>query len=465
MKSLPLSGKEILVIEDEILFQNRLTAYLKKQGASTVKVDRISQAEKSLEVSTFDFVLMDINLPDGNGLELLRKDRFVSHCGVVVMTADGGIKSAVEAMKLGADDYLVKPFDFDELPIVFDRISERLKLKRAQEHNREKELKSGDSFFFGSSLADLKTKLEKIIKTDTQLQTYLPPVLISGETGSGKSSIARWLHHKGPRHHQPLIEVNCSTLSENLAESELFGHERGAFTDAKQGRIGLFEAANKGTLFLDEISSLSPYIQSKVLTAIEDHQIRRVGGTKMIDIDARIITASLHDLSQRVSQGLFREDLYYRLDLLRIHILPLRERGEDVLKLACHVLENLCQRYGKIKTTVSSKGKKRLLSYPWPGNVRELKHELERALILGDDGPLDFNNLDLPKTTPSTGDQDSSHWLNPLWSIPEEGFFVEEAVNQFIQLALDQTNNNVSAAARLLNVPRDYIRYRLKNQT
>jgi two-component system response regulator AtoC len=459
-----LSGKEILVVEDEILISKRLSAYLQDQGASTTVANELKLAESYLQQQEFDFALLDINLPDGNGLDLLRKGAFSPSCGVVVITADGGVKGAVEAMQLGASEYLVKPFDFNELPIVFQKCRERLQQNRLLEYQREKELKFGDAFFFGSSLSDLETHLRKIIDTDVRLQKLLPPVLISGETGTGKSTIARLIHHRGPRANSPLIELNCSTLSESLAESELFGHEKGAFTDAKQSRIGLFEAAHNGTLFLDEISSLSPYLQAKLLTAIEDRQIRRVGGTRMIDIDVRIITASLHNLTQMVKEGSFREDLYHRLDLLRVHIPPLRERGKDIPVLAAFMLDNLKVRYGKEKLVISAKGEQTIKAYPWPGNVRELNHEIERALILEEGLTLEFNNLKDKVNVENGSKTEGAEWLNAYWQIPEEGFDLEVAINKLIHLALQQADNNVSAAARLLNVNRDYIRYRLKSK-
>ena len=460
-----LSGKEILVVEDEILISKRLDAYLQEQGASTTVAGNLNRAESCLQQTGFDYALLDINLPDGNGLDLLRRKLFPPSCGVVVITADGGVKGAVEAMKLGASEYLVKPFDFNELPIVFKKSRESLLQKRLKEYYHEKELKLGDAFFFGQNLSELETRIKKILETDSKLQQRLPPVLISGETGTGKSTIARLIHHRGPRANSPLIELNCSTLSETLAESELFGHEKGAFTDAKQSRIGLFEAAHNGTLFLDEISSLSPYLQAKLLTAIEDRQVRRVGGTRMIDIDVRIITASLHDLAQMVKEGTFREDLYHRLDLLRVQIPPLRERGKDIPALARFMLDNLKIRYGKEQMALSPEGERRICNYPWPGNVRELNHEIERALILEEGQTLEFETLREKVDGENKPGIEGVIWPNSFGKIPEKGFDLELAINELIQRALLQTDNNVSAAARLLNVNRDYVRYRLRNKS
>jgi transcriptional regulator with GAF, ATPase, and Fis domain len=290
----------------------------------------------------------------------------------------------------------------------------------------------------------------------------LPPVLIEGETGTGKTSIARWLHQQGPRAGQPLVEVNCPALPDTLAESELFGHERGAFTDARTARMGLFEAADGGTLFLDELPSLSPGLQAKVLKAIEDHRIRRLGGTRELAVDVRVIAATNRDLKQLVSEGRFREDLFHRLDLYRVRIPPLRERGEDLLALAELLRDRLCDRHRLPRKAFSAAGRRRLAACPWPGNVRELAHELERAIVFEDSAELHFD----PLAAHAPGGDAPSHegWFNPSFRFPEQGFDLEKALRHLIDHALRQTGNNVSAAARLLGVTRDYLRYRLADQ-
>jgi transcriptional regulator with GAF, ATPase, and Fis domain len=290
----------------------------------------------------------------------------------------------------------------------------------------------------------------------------LPPVLIEGETGTGKTTIARWLHHHGPRAGQPLVEVNCPALPETLAESELFGHERGAFTDARTARMGLFEAANGGTLFLDELPSLSPALQAKVLKAIEDHRIRRLGGTREIPVDARVVAATNKNLRQLVSEGRFREDLFHRLDLYRIEIPPLRTRGDDILTLAELLVERLCRRHRLPHKTISSAGRRRLLACLWPGNVRELAHELERAIVFEDRSELDFAQLVTAEAAGSGAGPDG--WFNASYQFPEQGFDLEKAVHRLINHALQQTGGNVSAAARMLGVTRDYLRYRLSGE-
>jgi len=361
-------------------------------------------------------------------------------------------------MRLGALDFLVKPFDPLELPLVISRVRRSKQNARAAEHARVDET----GFFFGSALADLEAQLKRILAADARMQGPLPPVLIQGETGTGKTTIARWLHQQGPRAAGPLVEVNCSALPETLAESELFGHERGAFTDARTARMGLFEAANGGTLFLDELPSLSLPLQSKVLTVIEDRRIRRVGGNRLIPTDVRLIAATNRDLRKLVAQGAFREDLFHRLDLYRVTLTPLRERGQDILKLAQLLIGRLCRQHRLVAKRVSAAGQQRLLVYAWPGNVRELAHELERAIVFEDHDELMFEGLQTPIDPAKY--LDSADWLNPGFVFPAEGFSLEDAIGAFIQRALKQSGNNVSAAARLLGVSRDYLRYRLKEK-
>jgi DNA-binding NtrC family response regulator len=286
-------------------------------------------------------------------------------------------------------------------------------------------------------------------------------VLIHGETGSGKSTIARWLHRKGPRATLPMIEVNCSALPETLAESELFGSERGAFTDARATRQGLFEAAHGGTLFLDEIPSLSPAIQAKVLMAIEDRTIRRIGGTRQIEIDVRVIAATNRNLHDAVEAGEFRADLLHRLDLFRLNLPALRARGEDIIVLAERLLEQLCLRHRLPGRQITDEGKRRLLFYRWPGNVRELAHELERGLIFEDSAALDFAHLPGEGGAASSQIAEASDWLNPAYDFTKEHFVLEDAINRLVQLALRQSCENISQAARMLGVTRDFIRYRL----
>src|SRR5438128_9542702 len=287
-----LAGLSILIVEDELLLRKQISSYLEKLGVDVTGAENLQRARKLLEDLTFDFVLLDVNLPDGLGTDLLRDKLVPVATGAIIMTAQGAVNGAIEAMRLGALDYLVKPFDPAELPLVIARVRRAKQTERLDEFQKADVSRSAESFFFGAALAPMQTQLEKILGADCRMQSGLPPVLIHGETGTGKTTIARWLHAHGPRAKQPLVEINCSALPETLAESELFGHERGAFTDARTARMGLFEAAHGGTLFLDELPGLSPGLQAKVLKAIEDHRIRRLGGTREIPVDARVIAAT-----------------------------------------------------------------------------------------------------------------------------------------------------------------------------
>ena len=461
MSEFNLSGLDILLVEDDPMLRRREAALLERLDADVSAVDSLAGARRLIGTMPFDFAVLDVNLPDGLGTDLLKEKLFGADTAVIVVTAHGGVTGAVEAMRFGAADYLVKPFETEELPLVLERARRSRQSARAEEHRRNDRAQEG--FFFGSAMKPLQTQLEKILAADARMNGPLPPVLIQGETGTGKTALARWLHEHGPRAAAELVEVNCSALPELLAESELFGHERGAFTDARTTRMGLFEAAQGGTLFLDELPSLSPALQSKVLVAIEDRKIRRVGGNKSIPVDARIIAAAQRDLREMVTQGTFREDLYHRLDLFRVAIPPLRERGEDIVKLAEWFLRPLAQKHRLPGRNISTAGRARLMGYHWPGNVRELAHELERALVFEEGGDLSFAHLPGSLTTVLAEGQ--PEWLKPGFTFPDSGFSLEEAINRFLQLALSQSDGNVSAAARLLGVPRDFVRYRLGLKT
>jgi two-component system, NtrC family, response regulator AtoC len=456
-----LTGLDILVLEDDTMLSKRTAALLERLGAEVSVAPTLQAARTLISALDFDFALLDVNLPDGLGTDLLREKLLGPDTTVVVVTAHGGVTGAVEAVRLGAADYIVKPFEAEELPLVLERARRSRQSARVEAHRRSDQSQGG--FYFGPSLAPLQAQLEKIITADSRMTGPLPPVLIQGETGTGKTALARWLHQQGPRSRQEIVEVNCSALPESLAESELFGHERGAFTDARTARMGLFEAAGAGTLFLDELPSLSLALQAKVLTAIEDRKIRRVGSNKAIPVDCRVIAATQRDLKELAASGAFREDLYHRLDLYRAAIPPLRERGDDILKLADWFLRRLCQKHSLPLRPLSRVGRLRLMTHHWPGNVRELSHELERALIFEEGAELNFGQLPggASEAAAETSESPENSWLQPGFQFPEQGFALEEAINRFIQLAMNQSGGNVSAAARLLGVPRDFVRYRL----
>ncbi|MBI5384788.1 MAG: sigma-54-dependent Fis family transcriptional regulator [Verrucomicrobia bacterium] len=462
MQTANLIGASLLIVEDDALLRRQIAAVLERLGVDVTLAPDLGAARRLAAGIDFDFALLDLNLPDGLGLSLLRERVFPASTGVVIMTANSHIASAVEALRLGALDYLVKPFNPDELPLVIERARRARHTARREEHAREET--HAAEFFFGSALAGLREHLEKILAADRRVQGTPPPVLIQGETGTGKTTIARWIHQQGPRASEPLVEVNCSALPETLAESELFGHERGAFTDARATRLGLFEAASDGTLFLDELPSLSPALQAKVLTAIEDHRIRRVGGNKPIAVDVRLIAAASRDLKELVAAGQFREDLYHRLDLFRLRLPPLRERGGDIVALAEALLQRLCRRHRLPARAFSEAGRRRLLAYAWPGNVRELAHELERAIVFEDAPVLEFAHLGGGGEAAVAPAFKPGDWFNAEFVIPERGFSIEEAMLRIIHHAMKQAGGNMSAAARLLGVPRDYVRYRLEGK-
>lgn len=451
------AGCEILLLEDDAPLRKRLAAHLRSSGATVSEATRLEEARRLVAATRFDFALVDLHLPDGEALELLRENLFSETTGVVVMTAYGGVKQAVEAMRWGAGDYLAKPFEPEELTIAFARCRQADRAQRRDEHRNAGASSELEALFFGQSLSAIRAQLDAVIATDRRLERRLPPVLIEGETGTGKSVFARWLHRSGPRAHRPFVTINCAALPETLVESELYGHERGSFTDAKRARIGLFEAADEGTLFLDEIGSLSAAAQAKLLTAIEDGTIRRVGGTREILVDVRIITATNRALDELVREGAFREDLFHRLNLLRITLPPLRERGSDILALARHLLTRIANRHRLKPPTISAAGEARLLAHPWRGNVRELAHEIERALIFGGGDTLVFESLDGPGAPAPA----AAGWRNPSWRLPETGFVLDGVVDELVQDALRECNQNVSAAARRLGVTREFLRYRL----
>ena len=460
-----LRGKEILLLEDDLHLSKRIESKLEHAGLEVTRVENCDDAERALEEMPFDFALFDLNLPDGDSLELLRNGKVPSNTPCILMTGEGGIQSAVESIRLGAADYLPKPFDLDELPVVLQQAQASLKSKRLNEHVVKKRKEKSDSLFFEGSFVEDLDQLKKVLAADTRLQSNLAPLLIQGPTGTGKSTYAKWIHANGPRANQPFVALNCSAIAENLVESELFGHEKGSFTDAKEARIGLFEAADQGTLFLDEITSLSLPAQAKLLLAIETGKIRRVGSTKEFTTDVRIIAAANKDLREMIGERSFREDLFHRLDLLRITIPPLVSRRQDLIIFAKHLLSLLAQKYRLPIPDLGKDTRNFILSHNWPGNVRELLHELERSLVL-----CEPNEALKISSAPAHGvhaynlggaDND---WLNPRFNFPKEGFNLEKEILRLIERAISQANGNISEAARLLGVPRDYIRYRLQKR-
>jgi DNA-binding NtrC family response regulator len=458
MAKSPLAGLNVLLLEDDVLLRKRLTGFFERERAEVTPVNSVATARNALASLSFEAALIDVNLPDGRGTDLLREKLFPPTTTVIVMTAGGGIAGAIEALQAGAADYLVKPFDPEELAVRFAQARRSRQAKRVDEFRRGQET----DLVFGKSLAAVREQLAKITAADRRLTGHLSPMLIEGETGTGKTAIARWIHRNGPRAEAPLIELNCSALPEALAEAELFGHERGAFTDAKAARIGLMEAADGGTLFLDELPSLALGLQAKLLTAIEDHMLRRVGASRSVPVDARIIAATNSNLGALVAAGKFREDLLHRLDLFRVRLPPLRARGEDILVLAEELLARVSRRYGQKVMPIPAEGRRRLLAHRWPGNVRELAHEIERAVVFGGDRGLTFPHLGGGPTASDGKGNASADCLRSEFVFPENGFSMDAAIDELVQRAVKQADGNVSGAARLLGVSRDVVRYRIR---
>ncbi len=483
-----LKGYSLLVLEDDAYVATRVVKKLRSLGLECQRSGTVVEATSQLETAAFDFSLLDVNLPDGSGLDLLISPSAGRLGLAIIMTAEGRLEVAVEAMRRGAVDFLTKPFDLEELPLVLSRVLTAQRLSHRVRHRSETSAREAEGLFFGQRLAQMRAQMDRIVAAEARLSGHLPPVLIEGETGVGKTTLARWLHQQGTRSGHELIEVNCATIPEALAESELFGHERGAFTDAKEARMGLLEAAHGSTLFLDEIASLPLPIQAKLLTAIEDGVIRRVGSQRTIPVNVRIMAATLKPLAELVAEGRFREDLRQRLDLLRLRVPPLRESPDDLPALAEHLLQHLAARYGMAPPKLSPTGHRRLLAHGWPGNVREVAHELERAIILEGTDTLDLSQLGLllgdfdPAPPPAPVASGSSSavsesspgqprpsedhpdgFLSPNWQLPESGFQLEAAIRDLLRRSVAQCGGNLSAAARRLGVPRDYLRYRLKH--
>jgi DNA-binding NtrC family response regulator len=448
---------ELLLLEDDLVLRRRLAARLRQQGVEVTEAGTLAEARRLAREVPFDFAALDLHLPDGSALEMLRASVLPETTCCVVMTAYGGVTEAVEAMRLGAADYLTKPFEPDELVLALQRGRRQGRAQRREEHQTAP---SAEPLFFGESLASVRKQLDAILAAIRRLERQLPPVLIEGETGTGKTALARWLHQHGSRAEQPFIAINCAALPDTLAEAELFGHERGAFTDARRARIGLLEAADGGTILLDEVGTLAPAAQAKLLSAVESGTIRRLGANKEIAIDVHLLAAGNRPLADLVAEGAFREDLYHRLNLLHLHLPPLRERGSDVLALARHLLKPLAARHRLGEPTISPAGEARLLAHRWPGNIRELAHELERAVIFATGPVLEFAHL----AEPGPGGN-AAPWRNPAWRLPESGFELDQVIEALVQEALRETAGNVSAAARRLGVTREFLRYRLEGRS
>ena len=459
----------ILIIEDEAILAKNLASYLERNGFEARVAGSAEAGLKALDEFLPDALLLDYNLPGMDGLELLGEIRRRDpQAKVVMLTGHGSTELAVQAMKAGAADYLSKPVALSEVKLVLERVLSLNRMEGALAYYREREaVTSGLGRLLGESpaMSALKQTLRQLIEAEQNIVDGAgPAVLVTGETGTGKELVARAIHFDGARRARPFIEVNCASIPSALLESELFGYERGAFTDAKQRKLGLLEAADGGTMFLDEVSEIDLATQAKLLKLLEDKRIRRLGGLREQQIDVRFIAASNRDLEQMTREGRFRADLYFRLRIVHIVVPPLRERDGDVLVLAAHFLREHGARYGRPYLRLSEQAKRALLSYAWPGNVRELRNAIEQAVLLARGESIEaaqFPNHDTrasvspPPTNAATGESTAQ-------ALPEPNMNLGEVERDLLMQALTRTRWNVARAAQLLGVSRDTLRYRME---
>jgi two-component system, NtrC family, response regulator AtoC len=463
---------KVLIVDDEKLVRWSLRQKCEEWGYQTVEAENGQTALKVAHAESPDLVLLDVRLPDLGGLEVLQQLKLNGDARAVIMiTADPRLDDVKAALKLGAYDFVGKPIDFDELAVTTKNALETTKLKTEVEELRgQVRRKTGYHEVIGVSkkMTELMGFVRKVAASEAAT------ILIQGESGTGKDLIAKAIHYESARTQKPFVAINCSAIPETLMEAELFGHERGAFTDAKQMKKGLFEVADGGTLFLDEIGELSPLLQAKLLRVLEDQVIRRVGGTKDMQVDVRVIAASNRDLEKAVREGQFRQDLYYRLAIISIFLPPLRERREDILPMVEFFIERYNRRFKKAIRGITEDSRRLLLNHDWPGNVRELKNAIERAMILeegdalrpsylpfsvgrGQDGMTAFEAV-----AGETAAQLANGRSLPRLSIPEGGTSLEEVERTLVEMAMRQAGNNQTHAARLLDISRDALRYKLK---
>ncbi len=452
----------ILVVDDEHLIRWSLEKQLRREGYTVLLAETGAEALQKATAEAPDLVLLDVRLPDANGLEVLERLRAGDPEALVIMvTAHGGVESAVRAMKLGAHDYIIKPFDVEELKLTVRKALEtrvlRREVARFQAEQREG---SGLDDIVGASRAvrDLKALIQRIAQSDATT------VLLEGESGTGKDLVARVIHFESARAQAPFMAVNCVALPEHLLESELFGHEKGSFTDAKALKKGLFEQAVGGTVYLDEIGDMKLDLQVKLLRLIEEKTFRRVGGVRDIQVDARIIAATNRDLTKALEAGEFRKDLYYRLKVFPILLAPLRQRLEDILPLALFFLARFNCEMRRELLDIHPDARARLQAYRWPGNVRELRNVIERAMILATGETLQVEHLppevgpgpvEVPSAPPTPGQASGM-------TLPAEGVSLEEVERDLVRQALQATGGNQVQAARLLGISRDALRNRMK---
>ncbi|HXV74977.1 MAG TPA: sigma-54 dependent transcriptional regulator [Candidatus Polarisedimenticolaceae bacterium] len=455
-----MAHENILIVEDEKLIRWSIKSRLEDEGYTVAEVDTGKKAFDLWDQGDFDLMLLDFRLPDTTGVEILRRVKQQSpETSVVMMTAYGTVESAVEAMKLGAFDYLTKPVNLEELVVIVEKALETTSLRREVRRlrNEHREI-HGNVQLIGRSRA----MLEIIELVEKVCASQATTVLLEGDSGTGKNVVAKAIHYGSPRVDKPFVTITCSALTETLLESELFGHERGAFTDAKTQKKGLLEVADGGTAFLDEIGEMGMAMQAKLLRFLEEKTFKRVGGTRDIEVEVRIIAATNRDLHEAVREGRFREDLYYRLKVIPIRLPSLRERRDDIPLLVQHFLDHFNQEFRKNTTRVEPAAMERLKAYDWPGNIRELRNFIERVMILESKECIEL--ADLPRAmrdglsavepTPAADSDPSPISLGAMT--------LEEMERAAIVQALEQVSQNQVRAAKLLGITRDTLRYRMK---
>ncbi len=455
----------VLVVDDETVFARAVCRRLEQAGFECHVAGTLSAARETLATVHPSLVLLDIRLPDGSGMDLLSElmSEFSPPPAVVVMTAFGEIEDAVSAMKQGASDYLKKPVDLDELVLMVEQALSRAELQRSLEYSRERESRTVEGVELIGDSAPMQEALSQIqriagLVSSAGPDVVPPTVLILGETGTGKDLAARLLHLKSPRRDRPFVHVDCGVLPNELIEAELFGHEKGAFTNATSARPGLIEAAEDGTVFLDEVGEVPLDVQASLLAFLGRRTVRRVGSTEERKVPAWVVAATNRDLGELVNQGQFRADLYYRLKELDVSLPPLRERPEDIPALTRYFVETTARRYGLPVPELTDEAWQALMDYDWPGNVRELRHLIERAVLLSEGKRIPAKALALAPAAAMAGESAGAETSQPSLS----GLTLEEAERLMIRQALDDTAGNVSEAARRLGVTRTTLRYRMQ---
>jgi len=439
-----MERKKILVVDDEESMRHMLTLILKREGFEVRAVEKGSQALQLVESESFDFILSDVVMPEMDGLSLLQAlKQKKSDATVIMMSAYGNLDTAVEAMKRGAYDYVNKPFKPDEILLTLRKAEERENL-RQQNIRLQRELVEKHSF---DNIVGKSPKMIEVYDTIEKIADYKASVLIIGESGTGKEMVARCLHYHSSRSQEAFVAVNCGAIPETLLESELFGHEKGAFTDAKKEKRGSFELAHQGTLFLDEVGELSPSAQVKLLRALQEGEVKRLGSERNLDVDVRIVAATIRDLSRSVAEGKFREDLFYRLHVLPLHLPPLRDRKEDIPLLVNHFIDKFNKEHHLSAEGLTEEVLARLLEYSWPGNVRELENTIERAMILAQGKKIGVDCL------PAEVLGERAPWKKDIWgdeiSIKKASRLLE---GELIRRALKRTGGNRSQAAKILEI-------------